>query len=174
MRIFAALALPDEPRAALQAEIRRLKKLHEEDGRWSRTENLHLTLAFMGEADASAARRAAAAVAELPSIELAWTFSKLGAFGRAGILWAGLAEEKRICALSEDVRRRFDDIGQSYDKKPFQAHITLARDWRGPRPDALSSSLPKLRFEALPAKAQVFVSEREVSGRIRYRVLRSV
>lgn len=37
MRIFAALALPNEPRAALEAEINRLRRKYSDCGRWSQS-----------------------------------------------------------------------------------------------------------------------------------------
>lgn len=100
-------------------------------------------------------------------------FSGLGVFSRQQILWAGLAETDRFNALAEQVRLCLDDMGQHYDRKPFRAHITLARQWQGPQPQALSSPLANYSFAVSPVCVRLYASERDASGRICYRVLSS-
>lgn len=104
MRIFAALALPNEPRAALEAEINRLRRKYSDCGRWSQSKNLHLTMAFLGEATPDTAKKVATALAKVPQTAVCWRFSGLGVFSRQQILWAGLAETDRFNALAEQVR----------------------------------------------------------------------
>lgn len=149
MRIFAALALPNEPRAALEAEINRLRRKYSDCGRWSQSKNLHLTMAFLGEATPDTAKKVATALAKVPQTAVCWRFSGLGVFSRQQILWAGLAETDRFNALAEQVRSCLDDMGQHYDRKPFRAHITLARQWQGPQPQALSSPLANFLLQSL-------------------------
>ena len=122
MRIFAALALPNEPRAALEAEINRLRRKYSDCGRWSQSKNLHLTMAFLGEATPDTAKKVATALAKVPQTAVCWRFSGLGVFSRQQILWAGLAETDRFNALAEQVRSCLDDMGQHYDRKPFRAY----------------------------------------------------
>ena len=163
MRIFAALALPNEPRAALEAEINRLRRKYSDCGRWSQSKNLHLTMAFLGEATPDTAKKVATALAKVPQTAVCWRFSGLGVFSRQQILWAGLAETDRFNALAE----------QHYDRKPFRAHITLARQWQGPQPQALSSPLANYSFAVSPVCVRLYASERDAIGRICYRVLSS-
>lgn len=169
MRTFVALSVPAEPRAALAAEILRLRRTWPGAGRWSRTENLHLTLAFIGELEREEAVRAANAVAEISAVSFDWRFSGLGRFGGLGFLWAGFADPAPVAALSQAVRMRLEDLGLPYDPKPFRPHVTLARDWRGPDADALGCRLTEMTFPAECAGAQLFVTERGPNGRIRYR-----
>lgn len=173
MRIFAALALPNEPRAALEAEINRLRRKYSDCGRWSQSKNLHLTMAFLGEATPDTAKKVATALAKVPQTAVCWRFSGLGVFSRQQILWAGLAETDRFNALAEQVRSCLDDMGQHYDRKPFRAHITLARQWQGPQPQALSSPLANYSFAVSPVCVRLYAAERDASGRICYRVLSS-
>lgn len=51
MRLFAALQLSEDMKSALADTAAELAKLGK--GRFTRTENLHLTLAFIGETPAS-------------------------------------------------------------------------------------------------------------------------
>lgn len=180
MRIFAALALPNEPRAALEAEINRLRRKYSDCGRWSQSKNLHLTMAFLGEATPDTAKKVATALAKVPQTAVCWRFSGLGVFSRQQILWAGLAETDRFNALAEQVRSCLDDMGQHYDRKPFRAHITLARQWQG-LDNAWgcgpchwrASPLANYSFAVSPVCVRLYASERDASGRICYRVLSS-
>lgn len=87
-------------------------------------------MAFLGEATPDTAKKVATALAKVPQTAVCWRFSGLGVFSRQQILWAGLAETDRFNALAEQVRSCLDDMGQHYDRKPFRAHITLARQFR--------------------------------------------
>ena len=71
------------------------------------------------------------------------------------------------------MRSCLDDMGQHYDRKPFRAHITLARQWQGPQPQALSSPLANYSFAVSPVCVRLYASERDAIGRICYRVLSS-
>lgn len=119
------------------------------------------------------AKKVATALAKVPQTAVCWRFSGLGVFSRQQILWAGLAETDRFNALAEQVRSCLDDMGQHYDRKPFRAHITLARQWQGPQPQALSSPLANYSFAVSPVCVRLYASERDAIGRICYRVLSS-
>lgn len=170
MRIFAAIALPEDVRAAFGEAISNLKRQHPGAGRWSRAENLHLTLAFIGEVPPAAAQEAAAALAEADSVMLSWKMDRFGTFGRLKILWCGLEDSRPAEALAAAVRAKLSERGIAFDAKPFRAHITLARDWTGPNPEQLPEKLlPAADGQMRPARAKLFATERDESGRIRYR-----
>src|SRR4051794_22779348 len=97
MRLFLALKLSEEARAALSAEIRRLEHALEPRGfqvAWVAEERLHLTLKFLGETADERSEKLIEALknpcAESPPFDLA--LRGLGAFPeprRPRILWAG-------------------------------------------------------------------------------------
>ena len=59
MRLFVALNLPGRVEREVWAYMEKLRRSYPKAGRFSRRENLHLTLAFIGEADEAAAGRIA-------------------------------------------------------------------------------------------------------------------
>lgn len=106
-------------------------------------------MAFLGEATPDTAKKVATALAKVPQTAVCWRFSGLGVFSRQQILWAGLAETDRFNALAEQVRLCLDDMGQHYDRKPFRAHITLARQWQGAAASSVIEPLSQLFFCSL-------------------------
>jgi len=111
------------------------------DGKPTPVENIHLTLAFLGDADsaraAAAARRVKAARHELP-IEQARFWPK------NEIIWAGPRElpkplESLVSALQLELYR--DEF--ILERRAFAAHVTLLR--RAARPAAMPP-LPEVRW----------------------------
>src|SRR5512134_624706 len=95
LRLFIAIALPDDIKARLAALQRELREgLGRSSISWTRPENLHLTLRFLGDIssdriDDLTAALAAAAASQAP---LNLTVAGLGCFPssrRPRILWAG-------------------------------------------------------------------------------------
>lgn len=75
MRVFVALPLPEEARRKalrLQQALRERVDPAGRLGRLVREENLHLTLAFIGEVPEASARRIAAAMREISPERIAW------------------------------------------------------------------------------------------------------
>lgn len=149
MRAFIALELPDEFRGEVAAVSRILAQSCQ--GRFLPYENLHVTLAFLGdigEAESSVAiatlEEACSGVAPIPLDP-----EGLGKFGRRSdcTLWMGLRESDGLGSLAARVRECLGVRGISYDVKPFRAHVTLARRVRLP-----SGDLPELPFPR-PQKA---------------------
>ncbi len=129
-RRFIALPLPRDVRTRLAAA------LPDDPGltgglRWARPEGWHATIAFLGEVpDALVAPlvdAVDAAIAAAPAPE-ELTVTEAGRFGRA-VLWVALqdAPAGSLAALAAAVRRAVDTTGLPVDRKPFRAHVTLAR-----------------------------------------------
>lgn len=101
------------------------------DARWVPAENLHATLAFLGEMPDPAAvcEAVAAGVRGLPRAHL--RLEGLGAFPstrRARVIWAGLSGD--VGTLSDAaarVAKALRPLGHHPEPRPFAAHVTLAR-----------------------------------------------
>lgn len=171
IRTFVSLSLPQERRERLLKLLDNMRSQGALKGRPVRAENLHLTLAFIGDMMLPAARRLATRIATIEPVMLRFEFSHTGAF-RSGILWAGLEEKAVIEALAERVRQILDEEGISYDKKPFRAHVTLARAWRGSVPvhlrDLHSGKLGEPQPPLLPAKPVLMQTIWLDTGGVRY------
>ena len=127
-----------------------------------------LTLAFIGEADEAAAGRIASELLTLPPHALSMDLAGTGVF-RSGILWAGLREKNELEKMSLEVREVLKRLGIPFDAKSFRAHITLARDWKGPEPESLPQ-LPRMTgLQPGVLQARLFESYRNERGAVCYR-----
>jgi 2'-5' RNA ligase len=134
MRLFVAIAPPAAVLDELDALARPLQA-GRADLRWTNREAWHVTLAFLGQVDESAAARL------LPRMErAAWrhhvfrlAFAGAGAFPaatRANVLWSGLSGDRGALAhLAESVAAGASRAGAPPPDKGrrFQPHLTLAR-----------------------------------------------
>lgn len=122
MRLFIAIPLEGAARAAalgVQDEFRR----HGVRGNYTKPENLHLTLAFIGEyPDAQDVLDAIGAVPFAP-VEL--RLRGIGAFG--DLWWIGFERCDALEAYVRRLRRALSDAGIPFDRKRFSPHVTLLR-----------------------------------------------
>lgn len=134
MRVFIALLLPQEARAALAAHQRTLATALGAGVRWTPIEQLHVTLRFVGDCRAEQAEGLRALVrrvaSETPPVEIACQ-PATGAFPHARaprILWAGLAGGAApVTALAERMEREVVALELQPAAHAFHPHITLGR-----------------------------------------------
>jgi 2'-5' RNA ligase len=101
--------------------------------RWTRAENLHLTLKFIGPLPAGGLRAVADAIqwaaSEYAAFEL--TAAGLGVFPgirRARVLWVGLTPAAPVLTrLQRTLDERLGEIGFAREERGFQGHLTLGR-----------------------------------------------
>jgi len=124
MRCFVALPLPIPLERALDPLLQAVPV-----GRVVPEENLHLTLAFMGEIDDRQAEAAHEALEMLAASRFQVRLSGLGTFGEADphTLWAGVAEAAPVEALHGKVMRALRAAGLELPRRRFRPHVTLAR-----------------------------------------------
>ena len=122
MRLFLAVHFNEEILAALE-ETQALLKRRGLRGRYAPPENLHLTLAFIGEYPDPDRVLEVMDALEFDPFPLT-----LEGFGRFGDLWwAGLAPSEPLNALVRRLRRALAENGIPFDRKRFSPHITLVR-----------------------------------------------
>ena len=122
--------MPDPQREQLGAFLAQCAVVAPEF-RWSVTENLHLTVRFIGTVDRAVVDRIAGRLdgAAGPAIQLA--LGEAGTFKRsrlARVVWLGLnsgAEDLRALAVRVEAECRA--AGLAREARPFQPHLTLAR-----------------------------------------------
>ena len=132
MRTFIAIEIPSEVKsalAALQDDLRRAGA----DVSWTRPENIHLTLRFLGEVDekrvGEVEKVCVTSAAKFQPFTL--RLNDTGVFPNARqprILWAGLAGE---IEKAVEMRERLNDglalIGFEREEKDFRPHLTIGR-----------------------------------------------
>ncbi len=129
MRLFIAINLSDKIKAAL---VDAQNEMYDGGVRGSFTseENLHLTLAFLGEVpDAEPVTEALSRVSFTP-FEL--RPEGLGCFG--DLWWAGMRNSPPLAALARRIRFALAEGGIPFDRKRFSPHVTLIRRARGSMP----------------------------------------
>ena len=122
MRFFIAIRLSDDMRRALLAAQDALRKRGVR-GNYTKPENLHLTLAFIGEyPDADGVLDVLDAVPLRP-FEL--KLEGVGAFG--DLWWIGLEKSEALDGYVRALRHALAEAGIPFDGKRFSPHITLLR-----------------------------------------------
>lgn len=123
-RMFFAL-WPDE---GVRRGIADLSRAVVERGRPVPTENLHLTLEFLGNVEPDAVDAALAAAAEVRGQPFQLHLDVVGHWRRSRILWLGSqVPSPGLLNLQADLQRRLKEAGLSLEARPFRPHITLAR-----------------------------------------------
>jgi 2'-5' RNA ligase len=143
LRLFLALPIPAEVKASLsieQDELRRL--LPPRTASWTRVENMHLTLRFLGDVDGSQVEAVTASVTAVMTGfgALPLVAERLGAFPDLRyprVIWAWVhdAAERLV-----ELQRRVATATNGFTPKPAEekltGHITLARIKQIKRPQA--------------------------------------
>ena len=126
MRLFVAVTLSEEMRSSLTAYMHQLKKAGVK-GNYAPAQNLHMTMAFIGEVSESAPVKEALKSVSFKPFRL--SISEMGTFG--DILWVGLKGNQAMSAAVKSIRSALGDAGIPYDTKKFVPHITLIRRMAG-------------------------------------------
>ena len=130
MRLFFAVQLPDEVKESLRPALEAARAVAGDGVGLSRVEQLHFTLAFLGETDRlDDAAAAGEAVRALPQFELA--IGSRGAFpnmSRPRVLWIGATDgAAALTAVAESLSAGLREKGFKLEDRPFQPHLTLGR-----------------------------------------------
>lgn len=126
MRLFVAIQLSDELKTSLTGMMHELKKAGVK-GSFVPTNNLHLTLAFIGETKETPAVKDALKTVQYKPFRLSLT--EAGSFG--DLIWVGLKGSQGLAGAVKAVRDALDAAGIEYDRKKFVPHITLVRKAAG-------------------------------------------
>jgi len=136
LRLFVAILLPDDVRAALDRVQVRLRNAMDSVA-WVCAGNMHLSLAFLGEQPPARAYgitavldRAASSVSPF-SLRVRGT----GFFGRPDaprVIWAGVEAADDLAVLHSNLTVGLRSLGIPVETRPFHPHITLGRikRWR--------------------------------------------
>ena len=122
MRLFIAIRLDDCIKDAL-IEVQSTLRANHVGGNYTKIENLHLTLAFIGEyGDPD---RVLETMQTVPFEPIPIRLEGFGSFG--DLYWCGLARQDRLTAYVKRLRRALAEAGIPFDRKRFSPHVTLLR-----------------------------------------------
>ena len=132
-RTFLAISIPSG--TEFPALIEKLKKnlQHERYMNYVKTNQIHLTLKFVGETpeeDVPAIIEACRKVAKNHK-PFTMDFNRTGIFGSNGtprVLWLGMTDvPQELYDLEADILDAFDDLGYLRDRQNFVPHLTVSR-----------------------------------------------
>ncbi|MBE7009199.1 MAG: RNA 2',3'-cyclic phosphodiesterase [Ruminococcaceae bacterium] len=122
MRQFIAIRLDDNVKDALTA-VQTALRANRVGGNYTKIENLHLTLAFIGEyGDPD---RVLEVIRSVPFEPVPIRLQGFGSFG--DLYWCGLARSDELTAYVGRLRRALAAADIPFDRKKFSPHITLLR-----------------------------------------------
>jgi 2'-5' RNA ligase len=133
-RLFVAIALPEPVRHAIekaQADLR--AALPAKSIRWTRGEQFHLTMRFLGGVEASQVDRLNEAVrrACAGSGGLQLRAARIGVFPgprRPRVVWTGVDDQDgRLAELQRSIEAATNAFTEEPPQEKFSGHITLAR-----------------------------------------------
>ncbi len=170
MRLF--IAIPFEPPVldvltAAQASL----KSDGVRGNYTVRQNLHLTLAFLGEVRDP--RPVTAALERVPLPGSVMTFEKTEWFG--DILVGALRVDPSLRQYVQTLRGELQGSGIDFDRKPFRPHVTLVRraSFSGGRPDTAAAE-SALRTLEIPVRRVCLMRTDFIDRRPKYTPLYTV
>ena len=144
MRLFVALEIPSTVRENLASLLKSLRALSSQP-RWVRSENLHVTLKFIGEVTPEKLgdiRSALAAVHSDQAVTI--DFRGLGFFPNdkdPRVFWTGIDASPNLKMLAMDIDQTTEKLGILREHRPFSPHLTLARFQLPGLPDNLRAMI---------------------------------
>ncbi len=122
MRLFIAIQFNDEIMESLTGFQDRLRTQGVR-GNYTKRENLHITLAFIGDYGNPDDVLDAMEQVEFKPLEI--SLDGVGHFG--DLFWVGITNNPELVGYVKRLRHALSENGVPYDKKRFSPHITLIR-----------------------------------------------
>lgn len=157
MRLFIAIEIPETVKAELNELQVELRRAGAEVG-WTKPENIHLTLRFLGETGEDMLddlkRICSQTAAEFQPFKLQTKdIGYFPSFRQPRVLWAGLGGEIETAKeLQKRLEERLISIGYDQQDNPFKPHLTIGRVKSGKNVKPLVAAadmypLPEVTFD---------------------------
>jgi len=157
-RLFAAIEIGPVAQSRAADEQARLKEtMRASSIRWTKHDQLHITLVFIGEVPDQRAATIVESMREpIPHPPFRFELGGIGAFpprGAPRALWLGVKSgAEQMIRVQSLVADRLEAAGVEREHRPFSPHLTLGR-WRDSRP----SDRPRMSSAEPPTLARVDV-----------------
>jgi len=133
LRAFIAVEIPQEIHKAIENETAPIQvALNKSLVRWVPTENMHLTLRFLGDTSPAnvemLAQMLSVEAGQHPAFEI--QFRGLGVFPntkRPRVIWIGIQAPDELAALQRGIEAAADKLGYPPEKRSFSPHLTIGR-----------------------------------------------
>ncbi len=165
VRLFVGLELPHTIKCALEDARGGVEGAH-----WQRDDQLHLTLAFIGDVSKKMMHEIEGELSRLTFNPFDLQLQGVGLFGKPSqpkVLWAGVEDRKPLVHLHDKICQAMNSIDVDVERRKYKPHVTLARFRRGALArigDWLTEN-EKLKTEAEKVEHfTLFSSERTAEG----------
>lgn len=100
--------------------------------KWVKSENMHITLAFLGETPINKLDRISEIIKGISARYSPFTINLQGTgffpnIRQPRVLWIGIEKEPALYDIKHEIDIGLDRLGLFYDRKPFSPHLTLGR-----------------------------------------------
>ena len=171
-RVFIAIELPKEVRDKIAAHVTRLRQLEPDAGAsWTRPENIHLTLKFLGDTPRTQidklSEATSRAVAPFPPFKIG--VARSGAFPPRScpkVLWVGIDDsEGKLATMQARLDEECSLVGFQKESRPFRPHLTIARLRKPQDARTLATAHKQIQFETMQLDvSEVVVIRSELSS----------
>ncbi|NMA65815.1 MAG: RNA 2',3'-cyclic phosphodiesterase [Clostridiaceae bacterium] len=131
MRSFIAIELDSDTKKFL-SDIQHKLRLKGIKGNYSRPENFHITLKFLGDIDLSVFNKVCEIIKKVAISNKSFVLklNRLGIFnrGKKMIIWSGLKKSNNLLKVYEDLQKELEHILPDIERRCFTPHITLLRE----------------------------------------------
>jgi 2'-5' RNA ligase len=129
IRAFIAVDIPVSHKVS--EVINELKKINI-NAKIVETENMHLTLKFLGDIDENLTDEIEKIIKEstLDTQPFEITLKSLGVFPNQKyikVAWIGVEEVETLKRIAETIDKKLQNLGFKKEERPFSAHLTIAR-----------------------------------------------
>ncbi|WP_417449884.1 RNA 2',3'-cyclic phosphodiesterase [Kordiimonas sp.] len=129
VRLFVGLEIPETIRDAL-SEVRG----GVEGAHWQRDDQLHLTLAFIGDVPKKALHEIEGELSRVSVNPFDFALRGVGLFGKPKqpkCLWVGVEDKAPLVHLHEKIVNALARVDVDVERRKYKPHVTLARFRRG-------------------------------------------
>ena len=132
MRCFLAIELPDRIKQQL-ATLQQTLQAQTTGIRWVRSEQIHLTVKFLGEVADGLVPQVGQVIADVVSRHASFDLhvKNVGCFpsrGSARVAWVGLGDlPQTLVDLHKETETALTDLGFARENRPFKPHLTIGR-----------------------------------------------
>jgi len=165
LRLFTAIDVPEDWRAAATDAQQWLAEEFAAELRPVRRDQLHVTVRFLGEVPAEQAADLVRAIEAMPPLALELRLGAAGTFGpsaRPTVVWLGVGmSDEESATLLGYLDRAIGAAGLTLADRPWRPHLTLARVRRQATADRARALAAVVA--TLPAAAPLTFTARSVS-----------
>ena len=166
MRLFIALPFDEPTKKQITGVQGRLREVCPK-GNFTRQENFHLTLAFLGETPQSKVPAVCRVMDGVLFPPFSLAFERVGSFRRdnGDLWWIGAVPDPALLQMQKALAQGLEQAGFQIDKRKFVPHLTIARQVEGSPPNR--KKLLPAAFSG-PAEKICLMCSKRIDGRLVY------